>query len=106
MPKTKTLPALKIAEDIVSYIKNVRGVIKEHNVRSDKLVVRGRLENAMGKIVTHSIHVDGVPVNQVIVETDYVVLDIGEEVKFLEEFWYCLGWSYGLPGSVADHVKG
>jgi hypothetical protein len=106
MPKTNTLPALKIAEDIVSYIKNVRGVIKEHNVRSDKLVVRGRLENAMGKIVTHSIHVDGVPVNQVIVETDYVVLDIGEEVKFLEEFWYCLGWSYGLPGSVADHVKG
>lgn len=106
IPQTNTLPGKRIAEDIASYVRNVREVIKRHNIRSDKLIVRGRMENAMGKIVLHGPAVDGVQANRVILETDYVILDIDEEIRFLEELWYCLGCSYGLPGSIADHVRG
>lgn len=101
----KTLPGPGIARDIVLYIRNVREVIKRHKIRNDKLIVRGRLENAMEKIVQHSQGTGGVQVNQPIVETGDVILDVGEEIKFLEEFWYCLGCAGGLPGPIADYVK-
>jgi hypothetical protein len=63
------------------------------------------MENAMGKIVLHAAGLDGVQVNQVIVETDHVILDVDDELGFLEEFWYCLGCTSGLPSEIVDHVR-
>jgi hypothetical protein len=101
----KGLPGTRIAEDILKYLKNVREVFKRHGIRDQRLIVRARFENVQDKILWHSSS-DGIPVTQVTVETNFRTIDVGEEEKFLEELWYCMGSSHGLPDAIANLTVG
>jgi hypothetical protein len=72
-----------------------------------------RLEKVLNKILDYSVSGRcSMPLPEDFLETHYVVIDQGEEIKVLEELWYCAG-AHGLPQNIreiaqkyADHDTG
>jgi len=100
----RALPGGMIAEDVLKYLLGTRAVFAKHGIRSPRVIVRARLENVQDKILFHS-NSDGVPLRERIVETTYAILDQGEESKILEQLWYSVGSSHGLPQAIVKVVQ-
>lgn len=80
-------------------------VFAKHGIFEPRVIIRLRLENVLDKLLVHdgSGSVLSRPFKSPLTETEYVISDIGEEEKILEDLWYGAG-AQGLGQDVLEMI--
>lgn len=104
------LPAKIIAREILSYIHNTRLLFRAHNIKGQKLIARGQMENVRNlelAVYEGSSSGQRYSIKEDVLRSDYVLIDPDEEEKISTELWlwYCAGGPSGLPGYIHDVIK-
>jgi hypothetical protein len=99
----RLLPYLAFAEDILRYVQGTRIVLARHGIFEPRVITRVRPENVLDKLLVYdrSGSVLSRPFKSPFLETAYVISDVGEEEKILEDLWYGAG-AQGLGQDVLE----
>jgi hypothetical protein len=101
----RLLPSARIAADILRYLRNTRAVYTKHGIRSPKVITRARLSNVLQKMLVYSLSGGScIPIREDILDTNYAILDQGEDEELLKELWYCSG-AQGLPQEILKVIQ-